>query len=62
LNKAPSGGKLESLTPACGAAGMSSASWVLIKKKTQSNMEALTGDLEKLIKETMNDPAKKSDW
>lgn len=61
-NKAPSGGKLEALNPACGAAGMSAASWQLIKKKTQSYMEALNTDFEKYIREIMNDPTKKSDW
>jgi hypothetical protein len=59
---AVSGGKLESATPACGPSGMTSASWVLIKKKTQGAMEAATADLKRVIKETQNDPAKKSDW
>ena len=58
----PSGGKLESATPACGAAGMTSASWVLIKKKTQSGIEANIADLKRVIKEIQNDPAKNSDW
>lgn len=61
-SKAPSGGKLEATNPDCGAAGMSSASWVLIKKKTQSYMEALIVDYDKYIREIMNDPTKKSDW
>lgn len=56
------GGKLESPTPACGAAGMTSANWVSIKKKTQSSAEALIADLKRVIKETQNDPTKKSDW
>jgi hypothetical protein len=59
---APSGGKLESATPACGAAGMTSATWVTIKKKTQSGMEANVADLKRVIKEIQNDPSKNSDW
>lgn len=62
LDKAPSGGKLENVNPDCGTIGMTSSSWQLIKKKTQSQMEALTADLERVIKEIQNDPAKKSDW
>jgi hypothetical protein len=57
----PSGGKLESATPACGAAGMTSATWLLIKKKTQSGMEANIADLKRVIKEIVN-PSKNSDW
>jgi hypothetical protein len=56
------GGKLESATPACGASGMTSASWLLIKKKTQSGVEANIADLKRVIKEIQNDPAKNSDW
>ncbi|MBX9851361.1 MAG: DUF4468 domain-containing protein [Cytophagaceae bacterium] len=59
---AVSGGKLESATPSCGAAGMTSATWLLIKKKTQVGMEASVADLKRVVKEVQNDPAKKSDW
>lgn len=62
LNNAPSGGKLESATPACGPTGMTSATWVLIKKKAQTGLEAQKEDLKRVIKEIQNDPAKKSDW
>jgi hypothetical protein len=61
-NPKAGGGKLESPTPVCGAAGMTSATWVSIKKKTQSSAEALIADLKRVIKETQNDPTKKSDW
>jgi len=62
LDKAPSGGKLEAVSPECGSSGMTAASWQLVKKKTQANMEALTADLERVIKEIQNDPAKQTDW
>jgi hypothetical protein len=62
LTPAVSGGKLESATPACGPTGMTSATWVLIKKKTQTGIEATIADFKKVIKEIQNDPTKKSDW
>lgn len=57
-----SGGKLENVTPECGATKMTSKSWVLIKSKTNSNLLALTADLKRVVKEFQNDPANKSDW
>ena len=57
-----SGGKLENVTPECGATKMTSKSWVLIKTKTGSNMTALTSDLKRVVTEFQNDPANKSDW
>ncbi|WP_018341539.1 hypothetical protein [Cytophaga aurantiaca] len=56
------GGKLENVTPDCGATKMTSKSWVLIKNKTNSNLVALTDDLKRVVKEFQNDPANKSDW
>lgn len=56
------GGKLENVTPECGATKMTSKSWVLIKTKTNSNLVALTDDLKRVVKEFQNDPANKSDW
>lgn len=57
-----SGGKLENVTPECGATKMTSKSWVFIKNKTASNMTALTNDLKRVVTEFQNDPANKSDW
>lgn len=57
-----SGGKLENVTPECGATKMTSKSWVFIKTKTGSNMTALTNDLKRVVTEFQNDPANKSDW
>lgn len=57
-----SGGKLENVTPECGATKMTSKSWVMIKNKTNSNLVALTADLKRVTKEFQNDPANKSDW
>lgn len=57
-----SGGKLENVTPICGATKMTSKSWVLIKNKTNSNMVTLTNDLKRVVTEFQNDPANKSDW
>jgi hypothetical protein len=56
------GGKLENITPDCGATKMTSKSWVLIKNKVNSNLLALTADLKRVVKEFQNDPANKSDW
>jgi hypothetical protein len=56
------GGKLENVTPECGATKMTSKSWVMIKTKTNSNLIALTDDLKRVVKEFQNDPANKSDW
>jgi hypothetical protein len=56
------GGKLENVTPECGATKMTSKSWVMIKTKTNSNLVALTDDLKRVVKEFQNDPANKSDW
>jgi len=57
-----SGGKLENVTPECGATKMTSKSWVTIKNKTNSNMVTLTNDLKRVVTEFQNDPANKSDW
>ena len=57
-----SGGKLENVSPDCGATKMTSKSWVLIKTKTNSNLLTLTSDLKRVVKEFQNDPANKSDW
>jgi hypothetical protein len=57
-----SGGKLENVTPECGATKMTSKSWVTIKNKTNSNLIVLTDDLKRVVKEFQNDPANKSDW
>jgi hypothetical protein len=57
-----SGGKLENVTPECGATKMTSKSWVLIKNTTNSKLIALTDDLKRVVKEFQNDPANKSDW
>ena len=62
LKTKAAGGKLENVTPDCGATKMTSKSWVLIKTKTNSNLTALTGDLKRVVKEYQNDPANKSDW
>lgn len=57
-----SGGKLENVTPECGATKMTSKSWVMIKNKTNANLVVLTDDLKRVVKEFQNDPANKSDW
>ena len=57
-----SGGKLENVTPECGATKMTSKSWVLIKNTTNSKVIVLTDDLKRVVKEYQNDPANKSDW
>lgn len=57
-----SGGKLENVSPECGATKMTSKSWVFIKNKTNSNMVTLTNDLKRVVTEFQNDPANKSDW
>lgn len=62
VDNGPTGGKLESNSPACGPGRMTSATWLLVKKKTQSGIEAQIADLKRVIKEIQNDPAKKSDW
>ncbi len=62
LKTKASGGKLENVTPECGATKMTSKSWVMIKNKTNANILALTADLKRVVKEYQNDPANKSDW
>lgn len=63
LGKSPvSGGKLENVSPECGKTKMSGKGWVTIKNKADANMKALTNDLKRVMKETQNDPAKKTDW
>ena len=58
----PSGGKLEAVSPVCGPGRMSSSTWLMIKKRTSSGMDAIVADLKRVIKEIQNDPAKKTDW
>jgi len=56
------GGKLENVSPDCGKTKMSAKGWVTIKAKADVNLKALVADLKRVMKETQNDPAKKSDW
>jgi len=56
------GGKLENVSPDCGKGRMSAKGWVTIKTKADANLKALVTDLKRVVKESQNDPAKKTDW
>ncbi len=62
VDKAPAGGRLELKSAECGAAKMTAATWLSIKKKTKSETDKKIADLKRIVKEIANDPANNSDW
>ncbi|MFN3402519.1 MAG: hypothetical protein ACK40G_00400 [Cytophagaceae bacterium] len=59
---AGSGGKLENAQADCGKEKMQAKTWVQIKNMSHKEINLIIEDLKRVIRETQNDPAKKSDW